>query len=114
MADREPNPGECAAIIYELGMWPRGELVPYRLMHHGRRLMRAFFAVMKAQQAEPVQPAAWVDAYDMIDRFLRNNLRDDDYAEYSAALDSLYTAPQQRKPLTDEEIEQAHGIKEAK
>lgn len=46
-----------------------------------------------AKQAEPVQSAARVDAYDMIDRFLRNNLRDDDYAEYSAALDSLYTAP---------------------
>lgn len=28
-------------------------------------------------------------SYDMIDRFLRNNLGDDDYAEYSAALDSL-------------------------
>ena len=29
--------------------------------------------------------------YEMIDRFLRNNLGDDDYAEYSAALDSLCT-----------------------
>ena len=34
-------------------------------------------------------------SYDMIDRFLRNKLDDDDYAEYSAALDSL-CAPQQR------------------
>ena len=33
------------------------------------------------------------DAYDMIDRFLRNNLgSDDDYAEYSKALDSLCCA----------------------
>ena len=33
------------------------------------------------------------DAYDMIDRFLRNNLgSDDDYAEYSKALDSLCRA----------------------
>lgn len=31
-------------------------------------------------------------SYDMIDHFLRNNLGDDDYAEYSAALDSLCTA----------------------
>lgn len=31
----------------------------------------------------------------MIDRFLRNNLDDDDYAEYSAALDSLSAAPKQ-------------------
>lgn len=30
-------------------------------------------------------------SYDMIDRFLRNNLGDDDYAEYSAALDELGT-----------------------
>jgi hypothetical protein len=32
-------------------------------------------------------------SYDMIDRFLRNNLGDEDYAEYSAALDSLVTPP---------------------
>ena len=46
-------------------------------------------------------------SYDMIDRFLRNNLGDDDYAEYSAALDSLCT-PQQRTwvGLTDEERNQ--------
>jgi len=29
------------------------------------------------------------NSYDMVDRFLRNNLGDDDYAEYSAALDEL-------------------------
>ncbi len=34
-------------------------------------------------------------SYDMIDRFLRNNLGDDDYAEYSAALDSLCTPKQE-------------------
>jgi hypothetical protein len=28
-------------------------------------------------------------AYEMIDRFLRNNLGDDDYAEYSEALDAV-------------------------
>jgi hypothetical protein len=28
-------------------------------------------------------------SYEMIDRFLRNNLHDDDYAEYSAALDAV-------------------------
>jgi hypothetical protein len=38
-------------------------------------------------------------SYDMIDRFLRNNLDDDNYAEYSAALDELCTPPAQRKPL---------------
>jgi len=36
-------------------------------------------------------------SYDMIDRFLRNNLNDDDdYVEYSAALDELCTPPAQR------------------
>lgn len=30
-------------------------------------------------------------AYDQIDRFLRNNLNDVDYADYSQALDLIYT-----------------------
>ena len=38
-------------------------------------------------------------SYDMIDRFLRNNLDDDNYAEYSAALDELCTPPAQQEPL---------------
>lgn len=33
-------------------------------------------------------------AYDQIDRFLRNNLDDADYAEYSAALDLVYGTEQ--------------------
>jgi hypothetical protein len=44
------------------------------------------------------------EAYDMVDRFLRNNLYDDDYADYSEALELLSSEPPQRKPLTDEEI----------
>lgn len=42
-------------------------------------------------------------SYEMIDRVLRNNLYDDDYAEHSAALDALIT---QRTwvDLTNEEI----------
>ena len=65
--------------------------------HRSRPLRKAL-----AQQAEPVAS----DAYDMVDRFLRNNLCDDDYAEYSAALDSLYTTTTRREwvPLTDEQI----------
>lgn len=39
-------------------------------------------------------------SYDMIDRFLRNNLGDDDYAEYSAALDALCASPPQRESVT--------------
>jgi len=38
-------------------------------------------------------------SYDMIDRFLRNNLGDDDYAEYSAALDELVAPPAQPAPV---------------
>lgn len=48
---------------------------------------------------------AW--AYDMIDRFLRNNLYDDDYAEFVGALDSLCSPPPPRKEwvgLTAEDI----------
>ena len=44
------------------------------------------------------------EAYDMVDRFLRNNLYDDDYADYSEALELLSSEPPQRKPLTDDEI----------
>jgi hypothetical protein len=45
------------------------------------------------------------EAYDMVDRFLRNNLYDDDdYANYSEALELLSSEPPQRKPLTDEDI----------
>jgi len=46
-------------------------------------------------------------SYDMIDRFLRNNLDDDNYAEYSAALDELCTPPAQRPwvGLTQQDID---------
>jgi hypothetical protein len=45
------------------------------------------------ERAAPVQEPVASAAYDMVDRFLRNNLSsDDDYAEYSDALDAIYTA----------------------
>ena len=48
------------------------------------------------------------DAYDKIDRFLRNNLDDSDYAEYSDALDDMYTPPAQPARewvgLSDDEV----------
>jgi len=94
----------------------------------------ASIAIREALAQPEQEPVARSKAYDMIDRFLRNNLDDSDYAEYSAALDSIYTTPPHRKPLTDEElraviqaknitptftyryiaraIEAAHGIKE--
>jgi len=48
------------------------------------------------------------EAYDLIDRFLRNNLYDDDYAEYSEALELLSSEPPQRNPLTNGEIYTAY------
>ena len=51
------------------------------------------------------------DAYDMIDRFLRNNLGDDDYADFSAALDSLCVAtPQQAEAVPNDVIRDAAPI----
>jgi len=56
------------------------------------------------------------ESYDMIDRFLRNNLYDDDYDSYSEALHEVATTPpaaqpEQRKPLTDEQIKTALRLK---
>ena len=39
------------------------------------------------------------EAYDQIDRYLRNNLDDDGYAELSLALDAVYAPPPNRQPL---------------
>ena len=50
------------------------------------------YTTPQPQQAEKQEPVA-SDAYDKIDRFLRNNLNDIDYTEYSDALDNLYTTP---------------------
>ena len=49
------------------------------------------------------------EAYDMVDRFLRNNLYDDDYANYAEALELLSSEPPQRKPLTDEALNKIIG-----
>lgn len=53
-------------------------------------------------------------AYDSIDRYLRNNMDDDDYADYSAELDKVYayaaTLRQQSEPaqaVSDEAVEAA-------
>ena len=51
-------------------------------------------AAIKQALAAPVQEPVASTAYDMIDRFLQNNLSSDaDYAEYSAALNAIYTTP---------------------
>jgi hypothetical protein len=66
-------------------------------------------ATQPAQPA-PVQEHVASAAYDMVDRFLRNNLSSDaDYAEYSAALDALYTAAAaQPAPLPTRVTEEMH------
>lgn len=43
-------------------------------------------------------------SYEMIDRFLRNNLDDEHYAEYSAALDELCSAQRTWVGLTTEDM----------
>ncbi len=43
---------------------------------------------------------------DLIERFLRNNLDDDDYKEYSVALDELCTPKRLWVGLTEEEREE--------
>lgn len=62
-------------------------------------------AIANGQQPQGEQDSQASAAYDMIDRYLRNNLHDDDYSEYSAALDSIYTHPQpKREPLSDDDL----------
>lgn len=53
----------------------------------------------QAMQAKQVIFAS--ESYDMIDRFLRNNLYDDDYESYSEALHevAIYTAPPDTEAL---------------
>jgi hypothetical protein len=77
----------------------------YDIDHGGKVTKQPLYTTPPAQPA-PVQEPVASAAYDMVDRFLRNNLSSDaDYAEYSAALDALYTTPPaaQRKPLTNEQ-----------
>lgn len=55
---------------------------------------KAAITAIKQARSAPVQEPVASAAYDMVDRFLRNNLSSDaDYAEYSTALDALYTTP---------------------
>jgi hypothetical protein len=66
-------------------------------------------AIEDAEKQKPLASAA----YDRIDRFLRNNLDDIDYAAYSEALDRIYTHPQPKREwagLTEEDIEEVSGL----
>lgn len=53
-----------------------------------------------------MQQQAARDAYYVIDRFLRNYLYDEDYEEYSAALDSIMPAP---APQPAEPVDRIHS-----
>lgn len=51
-------------------------------------------AAWNCRAPTPVSAMALTDeAYDLIDRYLRNNLDDTDYAEYSTALEAVRVAP---------------------
>lgn len=52
------------------------------------------------RRGEPVSS----EAYDKIDYYLRNNLYDDDYAEYSEALDAVYCGPPPAEPSRGEPV----------
>ena len=63
----------------------------------------AYWKGLAEPEQEPSQAAS--DAYDRIDHFLRNNLGDEDYAEYSFDLELVWgAAPTPRKPLTQYEV----------
>lgn len=75
------------------------------LMHQTLELV----AVIDRLKREAVAMQEWgareiEEAYNTIDRYLRNNLGDSDYAEVSKALEILYAAPPATAavPLTDE------------
>jgi len=62
-------------------------------------------AELEAQLAQPAVPQGHKQepdersyAYDMVDRFLRNNLDDEDYANLSANLEIVWNAPQPKEP----------------
>ncbi len=82
-----------------------GALVPHGIGGHARALLSAAAVRLAAQSADARNgegAAVRADkerAYHSIDRFLRNNLCDEDYAEYSAELDSLLAAPSSPAPV---------------
>jgi hypothetical protein len=103
---------EAMKLALEALDWiSRVNAMDYEYQQKAKTAITAIKQALSAPVQEPVASAA----YDMIDRFLRNNLsRDDDYAEYSAALDVIYTTPPAAQRtwvwLTDEDIEQEFGF----
>jgi hypothetical protein len=82
------------ATQMDMGRKPDPKSLTRKASAELRRLQAELDAIKQALAAQPVQEPVASAAYDMVDRFLRNNLSSDaDYAEYSAALDALYTTP---------------------
>jgi hypothetical protein len=76
------------------------------------RMRAALAATLSAPVAQPGEATAYSEAYDMVDRFLRNNLDDNDYAEYSLALEAVLATPiaaqpAAAEPVADEQIKAA-------
>ena len=57
-------------------------------------MARGHAAITAEMSTDKVDAREASAAYDKIDRYLRNSLDDDDYAEYSAALDLVSTQPE--------------------
>ena len=58
-------------------------------------------AAPQQEAQEPAVPPCISDAYERIDRFLRNNLGDEDYADFSHDLELLCTAQPTPQPAPD-------------
>lgn len=89
---RGPECEDCGATATNVGAWN----------------MRA--EELWNRRPDPVVVRSSVnEAYDLIDHHLRNTLDDSDYADYSAALDAIYTAPQPSRDDVIEEITELKG-----
>lgn len=96
---------EAEAEVREKPVWKR--YIDGTPLANDVPVWMAVFAQHHARAAAPSAPAAQpsaamavqpvsderVAAYDLIDRYLRNNLDDTDYAEYSASLDTAFGYP---------------------
>ena len=68
------------------------ELNYQQIYDAGYAASEKYHAHLKAQRIER-DPQEATSAYELIDMFLRNNLGDTDYAEYSKALENVWCRP---------------------
>ena len=94
----EEDTSTQAAALLQIGHIARAALT--------RQLTALFALAQQAPTPAAVSDAAvlaaqderWLEAYDKVDRFLRNNLDDTDYSEYSDALELVATPQASAKP----------------